>query len=116
MGDEERTERLAKIRADRLRRGGRPEPSEELLVRDVVASQALAGIDARAHLGLPADWQPGDPVRLERLDAGPEGNPWRGRRGARLTRLLLTREQNRCNGIASTLFTTYNYRQQHDTT
>lgn len=64
MTNEERSGHLARIRADRLARDGKPDPSEERVIRSVVTSQRLAGIDARAHFGLPADWQPGDPIPI----------------------------------------------------
>lgn len=62
MSPEEREKKLAAIRADRLARGGKPAPSEESVIRSVVASMRLAGHDARTHFGLPADWKPGDPI------------------------------------------------------
>lgn len=45
-----RHERLRRIREDRLARGGRPVPSPAYVVRDVIASQRIEGIDARSWL------------------------------------------------------------------
>lgn len=47
----DRTAKLEAIRADRIARDGKPDPSREAVVRDVVASSALAGIDARPWVG-----------------------------------------------------------------
>lgn len=40
-----RDEVYAFLRADRLRRGGKPEPNAELVERDALASSRLAGIE-----------------------------------------------------------------------
>lgn len=47
---EARADLLARVRADRLRRGGAPAPSEERVQRNVIASERIEGIDARAWL------------------------------------------------------------------
>jgi hypothetical protein len=48
---EQRAARYAQMRADRLRRQGRPESDPALIVRLVLSSSRLAGIDARPWLG-----------------------------------------------------------------
>jgi hypothetical protein len=50
LEDDERSDRLARIRADRLMRSGIPQPSDDLIFRDVVSSQRIENIDARAWL------------------------------------------------------------------
>jgi hypothetical protein len=50
LSEEVRRERLRLIREERLGRGGEPAPSPEYVLRDVIASQRLAGIDARPWL------------------------------------------------------------------
>ena len=51
LTDEARTKRLASIRAERLSRNGEPQLSEELVSRDVAASQRIEDVDARPWLG-----------------------------------------------------------------
>jgi hypothetical protein len=46
LADEERRRMLAKVREDRLRRGGKPEATA-LVARSVIASQRIEGVDAR---------------------------------------------------------------------
>ena len=53
--DEERVALLAKVREDRLRRGGAPEPSDERAARSVIASSRIESVDARR-------WIPGNPA------------------------------------------------------
>jgi len=50
LTDDNRQARLAKLRADRLARGGAPRPDPAVMDRAVIASQRIEGIDARAHL------------------------------------------------------------------
>ncbi len=50
LSDEARALRLAKIREDRLRRGGQPVASPSLVIRDVIATQRIEGVDARPWL------------------------------------------------------------------
>lgn len=50
LDDEERAVRLAKIREDRLRRGGKPAPTSAFVDRDVAATQRIEQIDARQWL------------------------------------------------------------------
>jgi hypothetical protein len=50
LGAEDRHAILARVRADRERRAGRPAPSEERINRNVIASERIEGIDARAWL------------------------------------------------------------------
>lgn len=47
LTDEQRHDRLNKIRADRLARRGAPAPSPAMVVRDVIANQRIEGVDAR---------------------------------------------------------------------
>jgi uncharacterized phage-associated protein len=47
MSDDEMADKLEKIRADRLARRGKPIYSKEAVLRDVVSSQRLEGIDVR---------------------------------------------------------------------
>lgn len=47
LTETEEAKLLAKIRRDRLARDGRPIVSRELVVRDVIATQRIEGIDAR---------------------------------------------------------------------
>lgn len=47
LTDADRAERLTKIREDRLARSGASAPSNDLIDRDVVASQRIEGVDAR---------------------------------------------------------------------
>jgi hypothetical protein len=44
----ERAQKLQEIRADRMERAGEPQLRADLVRRDVVASQRLAGVDARS--------------------------------------------------------------------
>ena len=53
MTDVERTEKLGKIREDRLRRHGRPVLDENRVARDVIASLRLAGVDATPWISVP---------------------------------------------------------------
>ena len=50
-----RAQRLEKIREDRLRRGGLPAYSKELVRRSTIASERIEGVDARPWLGVEAD-------------------------------------------------------------
>lgn len=50
LSDEDRRARLAKLRTDRLIRGGEPAPDPDAVDRSVIASQRIEGIDARGHL------------------------------------------------------------------
>jgi len=50
LSDDDRRDRLQRIRDDRLARGGKPMPSHARVVRDVIASQRIEGIDARPWL------------------------------------------------------------------
>lgn len=50
LDDEARTTGLAKIRSERLERGGEPIFSDELVRRDVLASERIEGVDARPWL------------------------------------------------------------------
>lgn len=49
----ERAAILSRIREDRRRRGGRPEPSDASIARDVIANQRIEGVDARAWVRPP---------------------------------------------------------------
>lgn len=50
LSEDDRRVRLAKLRADRLVRGGEPAPDPDAVDRSVIASQRIEGIDARGHL------------------------------------------------------------------
>jgi hypothetical protein len=50
LTDEERAQRLAQIRADRIARGGKPREDRALAARETIASQRIEGIDARPWL------------------------------------------------------------------
>ncbi|HEY2510253.1 MAG TPA: hypothetical protein VGI39_05335 [Polyangiaceae bacterium] len=51
LTDEERARRYAAMRADRLARcGARPDDAGRLVMRNVVASQRIEGVDARSWL------------------------------------------------------------------
>lgn len=50
LSQEEETARYAAIRRERLERAGRPVSDDALVVREVIASQRIAGIDARPWL------------------------------------------------------------------
>ncbi len=47
LTEEQRADKYARVREDRLRRGGRFISSPELVARDVVASERIEGVDAR---------------------------------------------------------------------
>jgi hypothetical protein len=47
---DEREAIFDRIRADRIARCGRPSPSDDLIHRDMIASQRLEGVDARAWI------------------------------------------------------------------
>ena len=49
---EERQARLQAIRIDRLARKGAPAPDEDLIARDVIASERLESVDARRWISL----------------------------------------------------------------
>jgi hypothetical protein len=48
LSSEERARRLTVIREERLARRGAPAANEELVVRDVIASQRIENVDARS--------------------------------------------------------------------
>ena len=48
LSDEQRQAMLADIRRDRLARGGQPRFSQAMVARDVIASERIEGVDARA--------------------------------------------------------------------
>lgn len=48
LTDEQRGAMLADIRRDRLARGGQPRLSQSMVARDVIASERIEGVDARA--------------------------------------------------------------------
>jgi hypothetical protein len=50
LTEEQRRDRVARIREDRVRRAGEPDPSDAHIARDVIASQRIEGIDARPWL------------------------------------------------------------------
>jgi hypothetical protein len=50
MADDERRKAFSLLRADRLKRAGRPEQHELMVRRDVAATQRIEGIDARPWL------------------------------------------------------------------
>jgi hypothetical protein len=60
LTEEERDAICARMRACRVAGSGRRLP--ERVIRSVIATQAMAGIDARAFFGLPLTWEPGDPI------------------------------------------------------
>lgn len=45
--EQKRKGKLARIREDRLRRGGVPQPDDSLIIRDVLATQRIEDVDAR---------------------------------------------------------------------
>lgn len=53
LDDRQRAEILRGLREDRLARAGKPQVDERLVVRDVIASQRIEGIDARPWLPPP---------------------------------------------------------------
>lgn len=54
LSNDARVERLVRIRAERLARGGRPDFDLELLRREVLATQRIEGIDARPWVPYPS--------------------------------------------------------------
>src|SRR5262249_10818025 len=50
LEDDERTQLYARMRADRLSRAGKFDPTPEQIARDVIASERIEGIDARPWL------------------------------------------------------------------
>jgi hypothetical protein len=52
FSEEERRVIYARMRADRLARGGIPQWSAESVARETIASERLAGVDARARIPL----------------------------------------------------------------
>jgi hypothetical protein len=50
LSDERRAEIDARLLADRAARRGKPIPSPEAVAREVIASQRIEGIDARAFV------------------------------------------------------------------
>jgi hypothetical protein len=50
LAPDERAQRLDKMRADRLRRQGKPQYAREQVVRDVLASERIEGVDARSWI------------------------------------------------------------------
>jgi hypothetical protein len=66
LSDAQRDEMFASLRASRLERAGRPHASLPRIVRDVVATQRIEGIDARPWIALlarPSAPSQGDPER-----------------------------------------------------
>jgi hypothetical protein len=45
--DAERVTMLARVRAEREKRAGQPQPERSRVVRDVIASQRIEGVEAR---------------------------------------------------------------------
>lgn len=55
MDEASRAEKLRRIREDRLKRQGEPELVREHVIRDVIASERIEGVDARPWLPLDSD-------------------------------------------------------------